>query len=187
MVREIKSRKMLSAKKIKFYKELYRGLFVGISDDKEAVYLRFDSDDKDFSISGTGISIFGQDYDTLYESEKESLLDSYGVDTEEELEEAEASGSVAIMRDDKAAIDEMVSDSIGGGDYIEFEDLYYSINTAGQMQDSLVNMYKYAIDPAKIKRLWEIWDKYQLKPLKEVPKSDLEFVRNLFKGASSWY
>lgn len=184
MAREIKSRKMLSAKKIKFYKELYEGLFVGISGYKEAVYLSFPLEDEDFSITGTGLSIFGQDYDSLYESEKDSLLDSYGVDTEEEVEEAKNNGNVAIMKDDKAAIDEIVSDSISNGNYVEFEDLYYSISSAGQMQDSLVNMYKYAIDPAKIKRLWEIWDKYQLKPLKEVPKSDLEFVRNLFKEES---
>ena len=89
MVRKVKSRKMLSEKEIKFYKTLYNGLFVGITEYGTAVYLEESSSGENFSITGTGIESHGKDYDTVYEIEKESLIDGYGVDTEEELEEAQ--------------------------------------------------------------------------------------------------
>ena len=182
MVRKVKSRKILSEKEINFYKTLHDGLFVGITDYGTAVYLEESSSGKDFSITGTGINSHGEDYDTVYENEKDSLLGSYGVDTEEELEEAKENGDVAFLKSDEDTINDFVSDSIDNGDYILADnDLYYLINESGQMQDSLKHLKQYAIEPSKIKRLLSIWDKYQLEPLKSVPKSDLEFVNELFK------
>ena len=181
MARKVKSRKLLSEKEIKFYKTLYNGLFVGITEYGTAVYLEESSSGEDFSITGTGIESHGKDYDTVYEIEKESLIDGYGVDTEEELEEAQENGDVAFLKSDEATIDDFVSDSIDNGDYILADnDLYYFIDEAGQMQDSLKHLKQYAIEPSKIKRLLSIWDKYQLEPLKSVPKTDLEFVNELF-------
>ena len=182
MARKVKSRKMLSEKEIKFYKTLHDGLFVGITEYGTAVYLEESSSGKDFSITGDGINSHGEDEDTVYEIEKDSLLTNYGVDTEEELEEAEANGDVAILKSDKIAIDDEISNIMSGGDYILADNgLYYRYEEGGQMQDSLKHLKQYAIEPSKIKRLLSIWDKYQIKPLKSVPKNDLEFVNELFK------